>query len=190
MSTTAKRLGLETLGWVVLVVGLLALVLPGPGLLLTFSGLAILSTQYRWARRTMRPVRVMAWRGAAEGVQTLPRIALSSLAALTLVALGVLWMIQPGAPAWWPVDASWWLFGGLSVGVTLAVSGVVALSLLAFAVQRFYRKPDALEAIARLEHAQRTQATAQREARHRLRRMRQEGTPWRRTATPPDRQGA
>lgn len=180
MSTTAKRLGLEVLGWVVLVAGLLALVLPGPGLLLTFSGLAILSTQYRWARRTMHPVRVKAWRGAAEGVQTVPRILLSALAALMLLALGTLWMVQPAAPVWWPLREDWWLFGGLSVGITLAASSVIAMALLVFAVQRFHRKPDALEAIARLEHAHRARVTAQREARLRLRRMREAGTPWRR----------
>ena len=182
MSATAKRLGLETLGWVVLVAGLLALVLPGPGLLLTFSGLAILSTQYRWARRMMHPVRVRAWRGAAEGVQTIPRILLSSLAALSLLAIGVLWLVQPAAPSWWPLRADWWLFGGISVGVTLTVSAVIALSLLVFAVLRFYRKPHAVEAIDRMEDVHRARVAAQRKARHRLRHMRRTGSSWRRRA--------
>ena len=48
----AKRLFLEILGWTVLAIGVLALFLPGPGLLLTFSGLAVLSTQYT---RTLAP---------------------------------------------------------------------------------------------------------------------------------------
>lgn len=182
MSVAAKRLGLQTLGWVVLVTGLLALVLPGPGLLLTFAGLGILSTQHRWARRMMHPVRVKAWRGAAEGVQTLPRIVLSSLGALTLLGLGVLWLVQPAAPGWWPLAQMWWLFGGVSVGVTLTVSAVIALGLVVFAVQRFYRKPDAMEAINRLEQAHQARVVVHREARHRLRRMRRGGTPWQRRA--------
>lgn len=179
MSATAKRLGLETLGWVVLVTGLLALVLPGPGLLLTFAGLAILSTQHRWARRLMHPVRVKAWRGAAEGVQTIPRIILSCLAAFTLLGLGVLWMVRPAAPGWWPLPQMWWLFGGISVGVTLTVSAAIALALLVFAVLRFYRKPDAMEAVERLEEAHRARSWATRRARDRLRRMRRDGTAWR-----------
>lgn len=179
MSVAAKRLGLQTLGWVVLVTGLLALVLPGPGLLLTFAGLGILSTQHRWARRMMHPVRVKAWRGAAEGVRTLPRIFLSSLGALTLLGLGVLWLVQPAAPGWWPLAQMWWLFGGISVGVTLTVSAVIALSLLVFAVLRFYRKPDAVEAVNRLEDAHLARAAAQRKARHRLQHMRRTGIPWR-----------
>lgn len=179
MSSTAKRLGLETLGWVVLVLGLLALVLPGPGLLLTFSGLAILSTQYRWARRLMHPARVKAWRGAAEGVRTVPRIIGSSLAALTLLGLGVLWLVHPAAPGWWPFPRDWWLFGGVSVGVTLTASAAIALALLVFAVLRFHRRPDAMEAVERLEEAHRARSSATRRARHRLRQMRRDGTPWR-----------
>lgn len=180
--SAAKRLGLETLGWVVLVAGLLALVLPGPGLLLTFAGLAILATRYRWAKRLMQPVRVKAWRGAAEGALTIPRILLSGLAALCLLALGVLWLVDPAAPGWWPLRATWWLFGGLSVGVTLTVSAVIALGLLVFAARRFYRQPDAIAAIERLESAYRARSAAQRKARERLRRMRREGTPWQRQA--------
>lgn len=182
MSAKAKRLGLETLGWIVLVLGLLALVLPGPGLLLTFAGLWILSTQYRWARRLMHPVRVRAWRGAAESVQTIPRIMLSCLAGLSLLALGLLWLLQPAAPRWWPLREDWWLIGGTSVGVTLLVSAAIALSLLFFAMRRFYRKPHNLEAIERLEHTHRERVRAQREARHRLHRMRRTGISWRRRA--------
>jgi hypothetical protein len=41
----AKRLVLETLGWVLLVAGVAAIFLPGPGLLGIFAGLALLSQQ-------------------------------------------------------------------------------------------------------------------------------------------------
>ncbi|PZU48076.1 MAG: hypothetical protein DI571_03800 [Arsenicicoccus sp.] len=60
---------------------------PGPGLLLTFAGLWILSTQYAWARRWTNPVKIRALRGAAEGVETIPRIILSALIALGLVGV-------------------------------------------------------------------------------------------------------
>lgn len=183
MSAAAKRLGLETLGWVALVAGILALVLPGPGLLLTFAGLAILSTQYVWARRLMAPVRVRAWRGAAEGVRTAPRILLSALGGLALLALGALWLWQPPAPAWWPVPTDLWLFGGPGVGGTLLGSGVIALGLLVFAVRRFYRRPHAIEGVERMEEAYKHHAAARREARRRLHRMRRAGVPWRQPQT-------
>lgn len=168
MTGAVKRLLLETLGWLVLVAGLLALVLPGPGLLLTFAGLAILSTQYAWARRFMEPIRIKAWRGAAEGVQTLPRIALSSLAALIMLGIGITWILQPPAPTWWPLHEDWWLFGDHAVGITLVVSSLIAIGLLGFAIHRFYRKPDAVEAINRMEAEHRARVEARQEAKQRL----------------------
>lgn len=69
MTGTAKRLLLEILGWVLLVAGLAAIVLPGPGLILLFAGLAVLSQQYTWAERWLEPVQLRALRGAAQGVE-------------------------------------------------------------------------------------------------------------------------
>lgn len=171
----AKRLFLEILGWTVLAIGVLALFLPGPGLLLTFSGLAVLSTQYTWARRVMEPVRIKAWRGAAEGVETPLRIALSTVAALTVTATGVLWLLDPPAPGWWPLREEWWLFGGPAVGVTLVASSVLGLGLLGFAVHRFTGKPAAVEAIDRMEQQHKVRVAARRRARRRLRAMKADG---------------
>ncbi|WP_202865093.1 PGPGW domain-containing protein [Serinicoccus sediminis] len=151
MNAAAKRIALETLGWVVLVVGILALVLPGPGLLLTFAGLWILSTQYAWARRWTNPVKFRALRGAAQGVQTIPRIALSALIALGLVGVAVVWLMAPPAPGWWPVDEQWWLFGGRPVAITMIVSSAIAIILLGYSVWRFYGKPEARAEIDRME---------------------------------------
>lgn len=167
-SGAAKRVALEALGWTVLAIGVLALFLPGPGLLLTFAGLAILSTQYVWAKRVMEPVRIKAWRGAAQGVETPLRIVLSSLAALTMLAIGVLWIVGPPAPSWWPLEEDWWLFGGPAVGITLVASSLIAIGLLVFAVHRFFRKPEAVEAIDRMEAEHQARVDARKEARRRL----------------------
>lgn len=164
----AKRLALEILGWTVLTVGVLAIFLPGPGLLLTFSGLAILSTQYTWARRLTQPVKIKAMRGAAEGVETRLRIAVSALIALGMMTFGIYWLTDPPAPGWWPLRDEWWLFGGPAVGVTVVVSSVIALGLLVYAVRRWHHKPEAVEAIHRLEVAHRAKVVARREARRRL----------------------
>lgn len=163
-----KRLVLEALGWTVLALGVLALFLPGPGLLLTFAGLAILSTQYQWARRLMDPVKVKALRGAAEGVETKLRIALSALSALAMLAFGIYWLTDPPPPGWWPVREDWWLLGGPAVGWTVVGSALIALGLLVYAVRRFHGQPDAMEAIDRLEDEYRARASARTQARHRL----------------------
>ncbi|MCP2031491.1 uncharacterized protein (TIGR02611 family) [Okibacterium sp. HSC-33S16] len=48
---TTYRVGVGLLGGVVAVVGLILVPLPGPGWLVVFLGLAILGTEFAWARR-------------------------------------------------------------------------------------------------------------------------------------------
>ena len=48
-----RRVGITIAGFAVLLAGIALLVLPGPGWLLIFGGLAILSTEYVWARRLL-----------------------------------------------------------------------------------------------------------------------------------------
>ena len=43
MTGAAKRIVLEVVGWALLLIGVAALFLPGPGLLCIFAGLALLS---------------------------------------------------------------------------------------------------------------------------------------------------
>ncbi|GAW51502.1 MULTISPECIES: PGPGW domain-containing protein [unclassified Nocardioides] len=132
-----RRVLLETLGWILVVAGVAALILPGPGLLMIFAGLVILSQEYEWAERRLEPVKVRALRGAAESVETWPRIAMSSLLALGLVACGVLWIWGPAVPSWWPFADSWWLPGGVATGVTQVASGLIAGGLIVYSYRRF-----------------------------------------------------
>lgn len=131
------HLGLEILGWVFLAAGIAALVLPGPGLLLLALGLWVLAKNHRWADRLLDPVKRAAYRGAAEGVKTWPRIIGSSALALALIGLGTVWGIHPAAPGWWPLAEKWWLLGGWSTGAFLTVSGLLALGLLGWSVRKF-----------------------------------------------------
>lgn len=139
----AKRLAYEIVGWLLVVAGIAALVLPGPGLLMVFGGLAVLSRQYAWARRYVEPVRLRALRGAAEGVETWPRIVASTLGALSIGAVGVVFLVKPPAPHWWPLEASLWLLGGDWTGVTLIGSCIIALAVLGYSYKHFHGHPDA-----------------------------------------------
>lgn len=149
MTGTAKRLLLEVVGWVLLLAGVAAMVLPGPGLLLMAAGLAVLSQQYTWAERLLDPVMLRALKAAAEGVETWPRVVMSTIGALGLGAFGALWIIEPDVPSWWPVADKWWLVGGPWTGATLVFSCLLALALLVYSFRRFHGKPEAVEA---LEH--------------------------------------
>lgn len=144
-----RRLVLESIGWLLVVAGIAALVLPGPGLLMIFAGLALLSQQYEWAERRVEPVRLRALRGAADGVQTWPRIVMSTLAALIIAGFGVLWEVHPPAPQWWPLKASWWLLGGDWTGITLLLSSLIALALIVYSYRRFHGDPEAVAALDR-----------------------------------------
>jgi hypothetical protein len=135
---TAKRIALEALGWLLVVAGVAALILPGPGLLMLAGGLVILSQEYEWAEKRVEPIKRRALRAAADGVETNLRLTLSTLFALALGACGVLWILQPDQPDWWPFDADWsWLPGGWPTGATQLGSALVALALIVYSYRRF-----------------------------------------------------
>ena len=141
-STAAlRRVVLEVVGWLLVVGGLAAIPLPGPGLLMLLGGLAILSQRYTWAERRVRPVEEAAMRAASDGVQSTFKIVVSLLGVVWLWGTGALWIVRPPPPSWWPLDRSWWLFGGLPSGITLVVSGFIALALIIYSVRRFRGSP-------------------------------------------------
>ena len=49
----AKRTAVTLAGFAVVLIGLVLIPLPGPGWLIVFGGLAILATEYVWARRLL-----------------------------------------------------------------------------------------------------------------------------------------
>jgi hypothetical protein len=70
IARSSKRVGVTIAGFV-LILGGLALSLPGipgPGFLVIIAGLAVLGTEYEWARRTLDQARERA-RRAAQGIR-------------------------------------------------------------------------------------------------------------------------
>ena len=53
----ARRVTVTIVGTLLLCVGIVLLVIPGPGLLLIAAGLAVLATEYAWARNLLNAVR-------------------------------------------------------------------------------------------------------------------------------------
>jgi hypothetical protein len=64
-----KKIVVAVLGSTVLLVGVALLVLPGPGLLIIAAGLAILASEFIWARHALRKAR-----GAVAGVSRKTRL--------------------------------------------------------------------------------------------------------------------
>lgn len=120
-----KRTAALVGGGAVLVVGVVLLVLPGPGLLLILAGLLILSNQFPAVEKYVDPVQDRAMKAAEESVSSPLRIAGSVLAGLVLVAAGIIWWIFPQLP-----------LGGWPTGSSLVLSGLILLALLGFSYRR------------------------------------------------------
>ena len=50
---SSKRIAVSVVGFALVLVGLVMFVTPGPGILVLIAGLAVLATEYAWARRAL-----------------------------------------------------------------------------------------------------------------------------------------
>jgi len=147
MRGAAKRIGLEVVGWTLVVAGIAALILPGPGLLMIAGGLIILSQQYEWAERRVDPIKREALKGAAKSVETWPRIVMTFLMGVLIAAAGVLWFVGPDVPSWWPVSDGWWLPGGKATSISQFLSALIVFVLLVWSYRRYHGNPEEIEKV-------------------------------------------
>jgi uncharacterized protein (TIGR02611 family) len=101
----AYRAVVAIIGFAIIVTGLVLIPLPGPGWLIIFAGLAVLSTEFAWAGRLLHYARskVQGW---TEWVirQPLAVRALIGLIGLAFVVGAVtLYVKIVGVPAWTPL---------------------------------------------------------------------------------------
>lgn len=61
---SGKRIAVTVLGFALIGAGAVMLVLPGPGVLVVLSGLAVLATEYAWARYALDETKRRAKRAA------------------------------------------------------------------------------------------------------------------------------
>lgn len=132
----ARKTWVTIVGWVLVTVGVAALILPGPGLLLLLAGLVVLSQEYEWAERRVEPVKEKAFDVAKQGVSTWPRIMLSFLGACAVMAVGVFWWLDPEIPEFWIVGPDLPL-GGWTTGLSLVLSGLIAFGLVVYSLRRW-----------------------------------------------------
>ena len=138
-----RRTGSEILGWILTVAGVILIPAPGPGTLVLVAGISLLARNHPWAQRMLEPLRRKAVDAAKYGVATWPRIFLSFLGGVWLVALGVVWWISPEIPEFSILSVG---FGpqlpahGWGTAIGLWASAIAAWALLAYSVRR-YREP-------------------------------------------------
>lgn len=61
----SKRVAITIVGFVLVLGGVVLLVLPGPGMLIIIAGLAVLGSEYMWARRMLDIAKKKAREAAA-----------------------------------------------------------------------------------------------------------------------------
>ena len=131
-----RKASVTVVGWLLVIAGIVALVLPGPGLLLLLAGLVVLSQHYEWAERRVEPVKEKAFELARAGVASIPRILLSASGVAALIAVGIFWWVDPRIPEIGPIGPDLPL-GGWTTGLSIIVSGVVAVTLLVYSIRRW-----------------------------------------------------
>lgn len=89
-----RRVAIAVAGGTVLLVGIIAIPYPGPGWLIVFTGLAILATEFMWARRllTFAKYRYDLWTAWLKRQH--PAVRTAVLAATGLVVLTTLWLLN------------------------------------------------------------------------------------------------
>ena len=118
-----RRLAVLVVGSALCALGVLMIVLPGPGIPLLIVGFAVLSTEFVWAARILEHLRTRTANATAAAVAT--------PSARRRLAIGAGTMITGGVIALTVLDTH----VGLGIGTLL--SGVGMLSLLHPATQRF-----------------------------------------------------
>jgi hypothetical protein len=125
MARTAKRLTVLVSGGLLVLIGIVLLVLPGPGLILVLAGLLVLSSEFPAVDKYIDPIQHKAMEAMEQSVSSPLRLAGSILAGAALIAAGVLWGLVKTLP-----------MGGWPTGSSLILSGLVVWGLLAYSYWR------------------------------------------------------
>jgi uncharacterized protein (TIGR02611 family) len=118
-----RRVAITVVGLVVLMIGAVMLVAPGPGFLVIALGLLVLSVEYEWARRHLdrakSHARTLADRAAANRVST----SFSVLFALGVIGIGGVLALSKTIPG-----------AGIATGISVAFGGIVVLATVAYSL--------------------------------------------------------
>ena len=103
-----KRSAVAILGVLLLAAGLAMMVLPGPGILVIVAGLAVLATEYVWARSLLDKAKTQAEKAQETAVASPWRTAATVLFAVGMLALGIVVVATPDVdlPFWSPVTGT------------------------------------------------------------------------------------
>jgi hypothetical protein len=138
-----RRIAVTVVGTVILAVGVVLLVAPGPGLLVILLALIVFAVEYEWARRHLTAVRARARSAADKAAASRVATASAILFGVGAIGLGGVLVFTDVLP-----------LAGVGTGASVALGGLTVLVTTAYSVRELRRAEKADE----IERAQQTRA--------------------------------
>lgn len=123
-----RRIAITVVGAVILAVGVVLLVAPGPGLLVILLALVVFAVEYEWARRHLAAVRVRARSAADKAAASRVATASAVLFGLGAIGLGGVLIFTDLLPV-----------SGAGTGAGVAIAGLTVLATIAYSIRELRR---------------------------------------------------
>jgi uncharacterized protein (TIGR02611 family) len=123
-----RRIAVTVVGTVILVIGVVLLVAPGPGLVVIALALAVFAIEYRWARRHLATVQERARSAALKTAASRVATACAVLFGVAAIGLGAVLIFTDLLP-----------LSGAGTGVSVAIGGLTVLVTVAYSVRELRR---------------------------------------------------
>jgi len=123
-----RRIAITVVGTVILAVGVVLLVAPGPGLVVIALALAVFAIEYQWARRHLATVQERARSAALKTAANRVATACAVLFGVGAIGLGVVLIFTDLLP-----------LSGAGTGVSVAIGGLTVLVTVAYSVRELRR---------------------------------------------------
>ena len=119
-----RRIAVTVVGTVILAVGVVLLVAPGPGLVVIALALAVFAVEYQWARRNLAAVQARARSAAIKAAASTIATASTVLFGVGAIGLGAVLVFTDLLP-----------LSGVGTGVGVAVGGLTMLLTMAYGIR-------------------------------------------------------
>lgn len=129
-----RRIAVTVVGAVIVAVGAVLLVAPGPGLLVIVLGLAVFAIEFEWARRHLHAVRARARSAADKAAASRVATASAVLFGLGATGLGGVLIFTDLLP-----------LSGAGTGASVAIAGLTVLATMAYSIRELRRAESAAE---------------------------------------------
>jgi uncharacterized protein (TIGR02611 family) len=123
-----RRIAVTVAGTVILVVGVVLLVAPGPGLVVIALALAVFAIEYGWARRHLAAVQARARSAALKAAASRVATACTVLFGVGALGLGAVLALTDLLP-----------LSSIATGASVAIAGLTVLATLAYSIRELRR---------------------------------------------------